>query len=50
MPELLRVKARLLAFFDSAAAKACLEHALDWSHRQSARGWEQRAVADLHRA
>lgn len=50
MVELLRVKARLLLLStqpDPTAAEACLTQSLDWSRRQSARGWGQRAAADL---
>ncbi len=47
VPELLRVKARLLISSDPAAAAACLKESLDWAQRQGAKGWEQRAAADL---
>ncbi len=50
MPELLRIKARLLLNAeppDVSAAKACLMESLTWSRRQSAGGWERRTQDDL---
>lgn len=50
MAELLRVKARLLLRSiqpDPTTAEVCLTQSLDWSRRQSAKGWGQRAEADL---
>jgi tetratricopeptide (TPR) repeat protein len=50
MAELLRIKARLLlrsAHPDRTGAEACLTESVDWSRRQSAKGWGQRAEADL---
>jgi hypothetical protein len=52
MAELLRVKARLLLRStqpDPTAAEVCLTQSLDWSRRQSAKGWGRRAEADLAR-
>jgi predicted ATPase/DNA-binding winged helix-turn-helix (wHTH) protein len=50
MAELLRMRARLLlgsARPDPTAAEICLTQSLNWSRRQSARGWGRRAEADL---
>lgn len=50
MPELLRVKSQLLPQTAHAGAltlESCLAQALEWSRRQSARGWELRAATDL---
>jgi hypothetical protein len=50
MPELLRIKSQLLPRTADAGAltlQSCLEQALEWSRRQSARGWELRAATDL---
>jgi predicted ATPase/DNA-binding winged helix-turn-helix (wHTH) protein len=50
MAELLRLKARLLLRStrpDRTAAEMYLTQSLDWARRQSARGWGQRAEADL---
>ena len=50
MPELLRIKSQLLPRTADARAltlQSCLEQALDWARRQSARGWELRAATDL---
>jgi len=50
MPELLRVKAQLLLqppHPNRDAAQTCLTQSLDWSRRQSAQSWHDRAAADL---
>jgi predicted ATPase len=50
MPELLRVKARLLLSRpqpDADEAQTCLMQSLEWSRRQGARAWELRTATDL---
>jgi predicted ATPase/DNA-binding winged helix-turn-helix (wHTH) protein len=50
MPELLRVKARLLlsrSHPNSDEAQTCLMQSLEWSRRQGARAWELRTAIDL---
>ncbi len=53
LPELLRIKARVLALegnADSAiAAEDCLSESLDWAGTQGAWSWELRAAMDLVR-
>jgi tetratricopeptide (TPR) repeat protein len=50
MPELLRVKARLLLSRpqpDAEEAQTCLMQSFEWSRRQGARAWELRTATDL---
>jgi predicted ATPase/DNA-binding winged helix-turn-helix (wHTH) protein len=50
MPELLRVKARLLLSRpqpNADDAQTCLMQSLEWSRRQGARAWELRTATDL---
>jgi len=53
LPELLRIKGRLLALEDNPNSRAAAEvyflESLDWARKQGAWSWELRAATDLAR-